>query len=53
MNPTRTAAHTTAFKGRSLSSNSRPRRGRFLTMHVHTMYRASTNDYGIKFTNVP
>jgi hypothetical protein len=24
-----------------------------LTMHVHTMYRDPTNDYGIKFTNVP
>jgi hypothetical protein len=23
-----------------------------LTMHVHTMYRDPTNDYGIKFTNV-
>jgi hypothetical protein len=23
-----------------------------LTMHVHTMYRDPTNDYGIKFTGV-
>ena len=51
MNPIKTEARITAFRGRSLIIEFSPQGvGGDLTMHVHTMYRDPTNDYGIKFT---